>query len=105
MSAGTILRAARLRHGVDQRTMARRAGTTQAQISRIERGEISPTVGMLERLLLALGERLELRGVALAAGNRSTAELRSDLTELSPGERVAQAAELSHALTQIAAGR
>jgi hypothetical protein len=43
-----------------------------------------------------LGERLVL-------GNRSTADLRSDFDELSPEQRVAQAAELSRSLTGIAA--
>jgi transcriptional regulator with XRE-family HTH domain len=103
--AGGLLSDARRRHGLDQRSLARRAGTTQAQVSRIERGAISPSVATLERLMAAMGERLELDTIPGPRGNRTTAELRHDYERLTPGERVAQAAELSHALTSIAAGR
>ncbi len=58
--AASFLRDARRRHGLDQRALARRAGTSQTQISRIERGVVSPTVASLARLLGALGEQLEL---------------------------------------------
>lgn len=60
MSAGETIRRARERHGISQRTLALRASTDQAAISRIERGEISPTVETVERLLAAMGERLGL---------------------------------------------
>ncbi|MDX6698789.1 MAG: hypothetical protein QOE65_2186 [Solirubrobacteraceae bacterium] len=73
-------------------------------MSRIERGAISPSVATLERLMQAMGERLDLGVTAGPRGNRSTAELRADFRGLAPGERVAQAAELSRALTAIAAG-
>lgn len=53
-----------------------------------------------------MGEDLELRAVPGARGNRTDAELRADFEQLSGGERVVQAAELSYALTSIAgAGR
>lgn len=58
MEAGELIRQARERHGLSQRRLALRAGTDQAAISRIERGETSPTVETLERLLAAMGERL-----------------------------------------------
>lgn len=61
MTAGELIRTARERHGVSQRRLALRAGTDQAAVSRIERGEVSPTVETLERLLNALGEELLLR--------------------------------------------
>lgn len=64
VAAGTLIREARGRHGVSQELLARRARTTQKQISRIERGEISPSVATLSRLLAAMGERLELHAVA-----------------------------------------
>jgi transcriptional regulator with XRE-family HTH domain len=37
-----------------------RAGTTQAWVSAIERGQADPGVGMLRRLLLVMGEQLVL---------------------------------------------
>ena len=102
-AAGKMLRETRLRNGFDQRTLARRAGTTQAQISRIERGEISPGIDTLARLLAAMGERLELQTAPAPRGNARTEDLRRDFEELTPGERVAQTIELSRLLTAIAA--
>jgi transcriptional regulator with XRE-family HTH domain len=54
---GDHLRGARLRHGVTQRSLARRAGTTQAAISRIECGLEAPSFERFTQLLLVLGER------------------------------------------------
>ena len=102
--AGRLLREARTRNRLDQRTLARRAGTTQAQISRIERGEISPGTDTLARLLAAMGERLELASAPGPRGNARTEVLRRDLEGLTAGERVAQTIELSRLLTTIAAG-
>lgn len=60
MTAGNLLKEARLRHGVSQRRLAIRAGTTQSAISRIERDRISPSVETLRELLHLLGEDLIL---------------------------------------------
>lgn len=54
---GEHVRAQRLRHGVSQRSLAIRARTTQAAISRIERGLESPSFERFTQLLLVLGER------------------------------------------------
>lgn len=58
-----LLRTARARHGISQRQLALRAGTSQDAISRIERGVESPTFERLTQLLMVLGERLELAAV------------------------------------------
>lgn len=105
MNAAELIREARRRHGIDQRSLAHRGGTSQTHISRIERGEVSPGVETVGRLLAVMGERLELRAVPGPSGNESTEELRADYRRTSPGERVVQAAELSYALTAIAAAR
>jgi len=105
LDPGALVREARRRHGVSQATLARRAGTTQRQISRLERGETSPSAKTLARLLAALGERLELRAVPGPHGNRSDSELRRDAAELTAGERISAAAALSRTLTGIAAHR
>lgn len=102
MDAGELIREARERHGISQARLARRARTTARHIGRIERAEISPTVAMLERLLVAMGERLELEAVPGPGDNRSDAELQRDYRELTPGERVAQTIALSRTLTGIA---
>lgn len=58
MSASELLRTTRQAHGVSQRSLARRAGTSQSWISSIERGCVSPSEHALRRLLLCLGEEL-----------------------------------------------
>ena len=105
---GDLLRDARRRHGLDQRTVALRAGTSQTQVSRIERGEISPSVSTLARLLAALGERLEL-GSSPAARPGATdffpdhaSERRRDALSTTPAERIQAAIDLSRTATTIA---
>jgi transcriptional regulator with XRE-family HTH domain len=99
-----MIREVRGRHGISQASLARRARTTQKQISRIERGEISPSVATLSRLLAAMGERLELRAIAGPRSNASDAELRADFEELTAAERITQAAALSRSATRLATG-
>jgi transcriptional regulator with XRE-family HTH domain len=60
VTPGQLLRDARRRHYVTQKQLAARARTSQAQISRIERDETSPSVATLANLLDLLGEELEL---------------------------------------------
>ena len=69
MSAGQLLREARERHGLTQKQLAIRARTSQAAISRIERGLVSPSVEMLARLLDLLGEELVLDAQAIDYGH------------------------------------
>ena len=52
---GTLIREERLRAGISQASLARRAGTTQAAVSRIERGLTAPTWETVRALTLALG--------------------------------------------------
>jgi transcriptional regulator with XRE-family HTH domain len=100
---GSFIREARRRYGISQETLARRARTTQKQISRIERGDVSPSVSTLSRLLAAMGERLELHAVPGPRDNRSDDELRADFEQLTAAQRIAQTAALSRTLTGIAA--
>lgn len=102
-ATGTLIREARKRHGLTQVALARRASTTQKHVSRIEAGELSPSVAMLARLLAAMGERLELTAVPGPRDHRSDEDLRADLERLDAAERFAQAAALSRTLTGIAA--
>jgi transcriptional regulator with XRE-family HTH domain len=66
MEAATLIKAHRKRHDLSQQALALRAGTDQAAISRIERGEISPTVETVERLLAAMGEELRMTAKPVA---------------------------------------
>jgi transcriptional regulator with XRE-family HTH domain len=61
ITTGDLLRQTRERHGLSQRRLARRAGTTQAVISRIERGLASPSTDTVQRLLAAMGWELDMR--------------------------------------------
>ncbi len=60
MDAARMLNMARRRAGLSQRELARRTGTAQPTISRIERGLMSPTVATLEPLIRACGMELEI---------------------------------------------
>jgi transcriptional regulator with XRE-family HTH domain len=68
LEPGRLLREARLRHEVSQERLARRAGTTQSAISRIEKERVSPTVQTLADLLHMLGEDLVLNAEPRDAG-------------------------------------
>ena len=65
MTPGEILKDARTRGRLTQRELARRAGTSQSVVARIEAGLTDPSSGTLERLLAAAGFeiRTELRPV------------------------------------------
>lgn len=72
MNAGQLLREARDRHGLTQRQLAIRARTSQAAISRIERGLVSPTIETLEKLLAMMNEELVLDARAIDWGHDVT---------------------------------
>lgn len=52
---------ARIKGKISQRELARKAGTTQAVISRIENMSVSPSIGLLQRIANSLGKKLEIR--------------------------------------------
>lgn len=62
MTPGELIRTTRVRHGLSQERLARRTGTRQSAISRLERDEVSPSIETLELLLRAMGERLDIAG-------------------------------------------
>jgi transcriptional regulator with XRE-family HTH domain len=91
-----------------QAELARRLGTAQPAISRIERDAVSPSVTMLNRIFEAMGETIVVRPVPVAAsppggGNQSIAELRADYRDLSAEARLSQAARLSKVASELAA--
>lgn len=85
-TAGELLRERRLAHGLSQDRLALRAGTTQAAISRIERGEVSPTFDTLASLLAALGEEPAIEARRME-GDHDDAHLAANLAR-SPEERI-----------------
>jgi transcriptional regulator with XRE-family HTH domain len=85
-SPGQLLKEARRRHGISQKRLAMRAGTTQSAISRIERDRVSPSVDTLCEQLYLLGEDLELDVKERDFGIDRT--LNAERLKLSPSERV-----------------
>lgn len=81
-----LLRDRRVAHGLTQAQLARRAGTSQAAISRIESGDVSPTFSTLAGLMGALGETLGL-DARPDAGDFDLAHLAANLAR-SPTERL-----------------
>ena len=75
----------RERLGLSQRSLARRAGTTQAAVSRIERGLTTPTWETV-RALLAVAGRDHLISMKRASGRPVDLDDLAALTELSAGE-------------------
>jgi transcriptional regulator with XRE-family HTH domain len=87
MTPGELIRTIRTRRGLSQRRLARRVGTQQSAISRLEADEISPSVETLEQILAAMGERLAL-GTGAPARKYDPAH-RQATAERSPAERLA----------------
>lgn len=55
---------ARRKKGITQKTLARRIGTKQSVISRLESGRANPSVGFLKKLAQALNSHLEIKFIS-----------------------------------------
>lgn len=91
---GQLIREARLRSGISQASLARRAGTSQASISRLERGLEQPTVERLAQILVSLGWRPALTLERLAEHDADPRRLREDEAE-SSAQRLERGLSLS----------
>src|SRR5262245_42549620 len=90
-SPAELISQARQRHGLSQRALALRAGTTQSWVSAIERGRVQPSVELLQRLLLVMGEELVLESRPLASdADHDPIAFREERTR-EPSERVEEA--------------
>jgi transcriptional regulator with XRE-family HTH domain len=99
-----LIRETRRRHGLSQGRLARRVGTQQSAISRLEADEVSPSVETLELLMRAMGERLELAAVP-PARDYDPAHRRVAATR-SPAERLALGVSWNRMAARLArAGR
>lgn len=91
----TIVREARSRAELTQRELARRAGTAQSVVSRIERGLTSPSWDTLSRLLAAAGFELH---AALEPRATPDSHMLQDVTRilrLTPEERLSEVRNVS----------
>ena len=86
MNASSVIRKTRQRAGLTQAELAKRAGTTQSAISRLDGGGVRPSLETLERLTKACGATLELR---LRPSEAPAAEFESNLA-LTPAGRLDQ---------------
>lgn len=87
MTPGQLIRTTRHRAGLSQGRLARRVGTQQSAISRLEADEISPSIETLDLLLRAMGESLEI-GPGKPERAYDPAHRRAT-AERSPSERLA----------------
>lgn len=67
MQSAQLLRSVRIRSGLTQAEVARRAGTSQPVVSAYEHGRRDPSTATLERLVAAAGGRLHLRATEAPA--------------------------------------
>jgi transcriptional regulator with XRE-family HTH domain len=65
MTPGELIKERRQAHGLSQRRLAHRAGTSQSAIARIESGAEEVTWSRLRLLLLVMGEQPVLESVPL----------------------------------------
>lgn len=93
------MREVRRRHGLTQRQLATRARTSQAAVSRIERGLVSPSVATLANLLDLMGEELELSATPIDYGHDVTL-IRENL-RYTPEERIRRQAQFANGLRKF----
>jgi transcriptional regulator with XRE-family HTH domain len=105
MTTGELLRSVRERHGLTQKQLATRARTSQAAVSRIERGLVSPSIETLSHLLAMMNEEVVLDAREIDWGHDRTL-IRGNLA-LSVAQRLDQTAAHAdfNAALRRAAGR
>ena len=87
MEADALIRAARAEAKLTQAQLARRLGTSQPAIVKLERPGANPTVRTLDRVLRATGHHLELSAPTSSPGVDES-QLRERL-RLTPAQRLA----------------
>ena len=85
VTPAALIRDARNRSGLTQAELARRVGTTQTAIARLERPGSNPRLATLQRTLLATGHGLEI-GLRKSAAGLDEAQIARHLA-LTPAER------------------
>jgi transcriptional regulator with XRE-family HTH domain len=84
--AHLLIRDARHASGLTQTALARRLGTTQSAVARLERPGSNPTMAMLERALGAAGRRLQLSSASPPSNVDET--LVVSMLRMTPEERL-----------------
>ncbi|HEX5386426.1 MAG TPA: helix-turn-helix transcriptional regulator [Gemmatimonadales bacterium] len=99
VTPATLLREARARSGLSQRALARRAGTAQSVVARIELGETSPSWDTLLRLLRAAGVTLNATVVPRRAARSHMLADVPRILGLPPEARLTELGNLSRFLS------
>ncbi len=89
MGLSSLVREARLRAGLSQAALARRAGTATSTVARIENGVRQPAAELVERLVRAAGFEIE---AALGEPDPGTDSMFERTLRLTPAERLSAAA-------------
>ena len=92
------IRYCRLRAGLTQEELAKRAGMSQPELARIEAGRVSPRIDTVERLLRAYGMTLEAVPRAGEGVDRSTIRR---MLKLTPARRLELAAKEARNLAKL----
>lgn len=79
------LRTLRTRHGLSQRKLAARAGVSNATVSLIEHGRTDPSLGLLKRILDAMGVSLAEFFAGTAPATDKYFYTRDELSEIGSG--------------------
>ncbi len=95
-----LLKEARRRVGLSQRALARRAGTSQSVVARIELGITDPSSGTLGSLLEAAGFELIVRLEPAAIVETHMLDDVRRILSLTPEERLREVANLSRFLAE-----
>jgi transcriptional regulator with XRE-family HTH domain len=101
MTADTLLRHARSAAGLTQAEVARRMGTTQSAVARLERPGANPRFATLDRALRATGHELDARTARPQTVDETQIRERLRLT---PAERLAAFQTSHRRLSRLAAG-
>jgi transcriptional regulator with XRE-family HTH domain len=99
MEAYALIRAARAEAKLTQAQLARRLGTSQPAIVKLERPGANPTVRTLDRVLRATGHRLEISSPTWSPSVDET-QLRERL-RLTPAQRLAAFQASQRNLTRL----
>lgn len=99
--AARLLRDARKRAGLTQRGLARRAGTAQSVVARIERNQSSPTWQTLVDLIATAGFELYSRLVPRPAAESHMLQDVARILSLTPEDRLAEVRNMSEFLAKV----
>jgi len=100
-TTAALLRQARTRAGLSQRQLAKRAGTAQSVVARIERGQTSPRWETLERLLAATGSDLAAHVEPRVVVGSHMLDDVPRILAMTPEQRLEEVQNLSEFLHQV----